>query len=124
MFDGIALMLIVVSPFVGLMGGRAIAEGATGHGSRLGWMLAGGAALGFIILFGSFTPHQPGDGRWEGVLLLTFAIASFLLYLLIFSVGVSTVAVIARFHSWRERDLARRSEQHAAISALHAELED
>ena len=124
MFDWLALILIVVSPFAGLMGGRAIAEGATGHGSRVSWLLAGGTALLFVMLFGSFTPHQPGDGRWEGILLLTFAIGSFLLYLIVFSVGVSAVAVIARFHAWRERDLARRNEQQAAISALHAELED
>ena len=124
MFDWLALILIVVSPFAGLVGGRAIAEGSTGHGSRASWLLAGGTALLFVMLFGSFTPHQPGDGRWEGILLLTFAIGSFLLYLIVFSVGVSAVAVIARFHAWRERDLARRSEQQAAISALHAELED
>ena len=124
MFDWIALMLIVASPFAGLMGGRAIAEGATGHGSRLSWLLAGATALVFVLLFGSFTPHQPGDGRWEGILLMTFAIGSFLLYLVIFSIGVSAVAVIARFHAWRERDLERRGEQQAAISALLAELED
>ena len=124
MFDWIALILIVVSPFAGLMGGRAIAEGSTGHGSRASWLLAGGTALLFVMLFGSFTPHEPGDGRWEGILLLTFAIGSFLLYLIVFSVGVSAVAVIARFHAWRERDLARRGEQQAAIAALHAELDD
>ena len=124
MFDWIALMLIVASPFAGLMGGRAIAEGATGHGSRLSWLLAGATALIFVLLFGSFTPHQPGDGRWEGILLMTFAIGSFLLYLVVFSIGVSAVAVIARFHAWRERDLERRGEQQAAISALLAELED
>ncbi len=124
MFDWIALMLIVASPFAGLMGGRAIAEGATGHGSRLSWLLAGATALVFVLLFGSFTPHQPGDGRWEGILLMTFAIGSFLLYLVVFSIGVSAAAVIARFHAWRERDLERRGEQQAAISALHAELED
>ena len=45
-------------------------------------------------------------------------------YLVVFSVGVSAVAVIARFHAWRERDLARRGEQQAAISALHAEIDD
>ena len=124
MFDWIALILIVVSPFAGLMGGRAIAEGSTGHGSRASWLLAGGTALLFVMLFGSFTPHEPGDGRWEGILLLTFAIGSFLLYLVVFSVGVSAVAVIARYHAWRGRDLARRGEQQAAISALHAELDD
>ena len=124
MFDWIALILIVVSPFAGLMGGRAIAEGATGHGSRASWLLAGATAFAFVAIFGSFTPHQPGDGRWEGILLLTFAIGSFLLYLVVFSVGVSAVAVIARYHSWHERDVARRGEQQAAITALHAELED